>query len=158
MWNEHTIFFSSLFWWWRPSSITRLHLCASSGWDEMNVYLCAKEKKKSAIITYTNVHLTRHTVSSKGKQEFFSHSLSFPFCFSSCLAFIQSSVMPSWCAYNVLLQTLIIFIFYFTKIFSTNDYHHHHHHVLKVDVGQDVTMSCIFDEEKIEQVKNKIWI
>jgi len=45
-------------------------------------------------------------------------------------------------------------MFYFTKIFSTNDYHHHQ--VLKVDVGQDITMSCIFDEEKIEQVKNKI--
>ncbi|CAF0950590.1 unnamed protein product [Rotaria sordida] len=32
---------------------------------------------------------------------------------------------------------------------QTNDYQHQ---ILKADVGQDVTMSCIFDEDKIEQV------
>jgi hypothetical protein len=61
--------------------------------------------------------------------------------------------MPSWCVYNSLLQSLIIiFIFYFGKTLSTNDYHHQ---VLKADVGQDITMSCIFDEDKIEQVTIK---
>jgi hypothetical protein len=58
--------------------------------------------------------------------------------------------MPSWCVYNSLLQSLIIFILYSGQILSTNDYHHQ---ILKADVGQDITMSCIFDEDKIEQVK-----
>jgi len=38
----------------------------------------------------------------------------------------------------------------FEKTFSTNDYQHQ---ILKADVGQDVTMSCIFDQDKIEQVR-----
>jgi hypothetical protein len=61
--------------------------------------------------------------------------------------------MPSWCVYNFLFQSLIIFIIYFIQIISTND---SHHQVLKVDVGQDITMSCLFDEDKIEQVKIKL--
>jgi hypothetical protein len=115
-----------------------------------------REERKSAIITHThtNVHLHRHTVSFKGKQESFSFTLSFPLSlsFSSCLAFIQSSVMPSWWASNFLFQSLIIFIIYFIQIISTND---SHHQVLKADVGQDITMSCQFDEDKIEQVRRK---
>jgi hypothetical protein len=63
--------------------------------------------------------------------------------------------MPSWCVYNFLFQSLIIFIIYFIQIISTND-SHHYHQVLKVDVGQDITMSCLFDEDKIEQVKIKL--
>jgi hypothetical protein len=117
----------------------------------MNVYLCVKEKRKSAIITHTQTSILPDIQSqAKGKQEFFSHSLVSSLSLFFFLSRIQSSVMPSWCAHKFLLQTLIIFIFYFAKIFSTND---NHHQVLKVDVGQDVTMSCIFDEEKIEQVK-----
>ncbi len=104
-------------------------------------------------LSHTQTSILLDIQSQAKESKSFSFTLSFPFSFSSCFAFIQSSVMPSWCAYNFLLQTLIIFIFYFTKIFSINDYHHHHHQVLKVDVGQDITMSCIFDEEKIEQVK-----
>ncbi|CAF2629613.1 unnamed protein product [Rotaria sp. Silwood2] len=42
-----------------------------------------------------------------------------------------------------------MFIFYFGKTLSKND---NHHQILKADVGQDITMSCIFDENKIEQV------
>ncbi|CAF1582470.1 unnamed protein product [Rotaria magnacalcarata] len=58
--------------------------------------------------------------------------------------------MPSWCIYSSLLQSLlIILIICFEKSLSANDYQHQ---ILKADVGQDVTMSCIFDEEKIEQV------
>ncbi|UJR16542.1 hypothetical protein I4U23_003442 [Adineta vaga] len=59
--------------------------------------------------------------------------------------------MPPWCVSNFLIQSLIIFIFYFNKTFSTND-DQHNHQVLKADVGQDITMSCIFDEDKLEQV------
>ncbi|CAF4915615.1 unnamed protein product [Rotaria sp. Silwood1] len=36
-----------------------------------------------------------------------------------------------------------------TKQTLPNDYQHQ---ILKADVGQDVTMSCLFDEDKIEQV------
>jgi len=39
---------------------------------------------------------------------------------------------------------------YFEQILSTNDYQHQ---ILKADVGQDVTMPCLFDEDKIEQVR-----
>jgi hypothetical protein len=39
---------------------------------------------------------------------------------------------------------------YFEKTFSIND---NQHQILKADVGQDVTMSCLFDEDKIEQVR-----
>ncbi|CAF1293113.1 unnamed protein product [Rotaria sordida] len=42
-----------------------------------------------------------------------------------------------------------MFILYFGKTLSRND---NYHQVLKADVGQDITMSCIFDENKIEQV------
>jgi hypothetical protein len=45
---------------------------------------------------------------------------------------------------------LIILIIYFKKTLSTND---NYHQILKADVGQDVTMSCLFDEDKIEQVR-----
>jgi hypothetical protein len=38
----------------------------------------------------------------------------------------------------------------FEQTLSTNDYQHQ---ILKADVGQDVTMSCLFDEDKIEQVR-----
>jgi hypothetical protein len=38
----------------------------------------------------------------------------------------------------------------FKQTLSTNDYQHQ---ILKADVGQDVTMSCLFDEDKIEQVR-----
>lgn len=89
------------------------------------------------------------------KQDFFLLfllSLSFSFSFPSRFTFIQSSVMPLWCVSNsLLIQSLIIFIFFFNKIYSTDDYHHNHQ-VLKADVGQDITMSCIFDEGKLEQV------
>lgn len=53
--NTHSslLFSSNNLWWRRPSSIARLHLCAWSGWDEMNV--CegkgSRGKRKSAIIT-----------------------------------------------------------------------------------------------------------
>ncbi len=40
----------------------------------------------------------------------------------------------------------------FEKSLSTND---NQHQILKADVGQDVTMSCIFDEDKIEQVRKQ---
>jgi len=79
-------FFFSLFLWWRLSSITRLHLCASSGWDEMNVCLCAKEKRECNYHIHTNVHLTRHTVSQAKESKSFSLSLflvSFFFLFLS---------------------------------------------------------------------------
>ncbi len=113
-----------------------------------------QKRRESAIITHTHTQMSIlldiQSLKQRKARVFLSLSFSFPFSFSSCLAFIQSSVMPSWCAYNFLFQSLIIFIFFFTKIFSTNDYHHQ---VLKTDVGQDITMSCIFDEEKIEQVK-----
>ena len=59
--------------------------------------------------------------------------------------------MPSGRSYNFLLQSLAVFVFYLTKILSKID----HHQVLKANVGQDITMSCIFDENKIEQVKIK---
>jgi len=116
--------------------------------------VCAKEKRESAIITYTEAFILLDIQSSVKEKQDFSLSLSLSlissFSFSSCLAFIQSSVMPSWCVYNSLLQSLIIFILYFGQILSTND---NHHQILKADVGQDITMSCIFDEDKIEQVK-----
>ncbi len=63
--------------------------------------------------------------------------------------------MPSWCASNFLFQSLLIFIIYFIQIILTND-SHHHHQVLKVDVGQDIIMSCLFDENKIEQVRRNL--
>jgi len=59
--------------------------------------------------------------------------------------------MPSWCVWSSLSQSLlIILIIYFKKTLSTND---NYHQILKADVGQDVTMSCLFDEDKIEQVR-----
>ena len=60
--------------------------------------------------------------------------------------------MPSGRSYNSLLQSLVVFVLYFTKILSKID---NHDQVLKANVGQDITMSCIFDENKIEQVKIK---
>ncbi|CAF1198245.1 unnamed protein product [Adineta steineri] len=58
--------------------------------------------------------------------------------------------MPSWCVWSSISQSLvIILIIYLKKSLSTND---HQHQILKADVGQDVTMSCLFDEDKIEQV------
>lgn len=30
------------------------------------------------------------------------------------------------------------------------------HQIFKVDLGQDLTMSCLFDQEKLEQVKRSI--
>lgn len=58
--------------------------------------------------------------------------------------------MPMWCAYNSLLQFLVIFFINVGRILSRND---NYHQILKADVGQDITMSCIFDENKIQQVK-----
>lgn len=55
-----------------------------------------------------------------------------------------------WSTHKYLFQYLILFLLYYIEILSTND---NQHQVLKVDVGQDITLSCIFDEDKIEQVK-----
>jgi hypothetical protein len=117
----------------------------------MNVCLYAEEKKEKECNyrTHTQTSILVDIQSQAKESKSYSLTLSFPFSFSSCLVFIQSSVMPSCCVYNFLFHSLLIFIFNFTKILSTNDYHHQ---ILKVDVGQDITMSCIFDEEKIEQV------
>ena len=117
----------------------------------------------------SSVCLSRHVSysSSKGEKKeksfssvSFSSSLSVSLsvslveCFSSRLTFIQSSVMPSWCVYSVLFQSLLItLIISFKQTLSTND---SQHQILKADVGQDVTMSCLFDEDKIEQVRTKI--
>ncbi len=61
--------------------------------------------------------------------------------------------MPLWCVYSVLFQSLlIILIISFKQTLSTND---SQHQILKADVGQDVTMPCLFDEDKIEQVRKK---
>ena len=59
--------------------------------------------------------------------------------------------MPSYCIRSSRFQSLlIVLIIYFEETCSTND---HQHEIVKADVGQDVTMSCIFDEDKIEQVR-----
>jgi hypothetical protein len=39
---------------------------------------------------------------------------------------------------------------YFEKTLSIND---NQHQIIKADVGQDVTMSCLFDQDNIEQVR-----
>jgi hypothetical protein len=59
--------------------------------------------------------------------------------------------MPSWCiCFSLFQYLLIILIIFFEKSLSTND---SQHQILKANVGQDVTMSCLFDEDKIEQVR-----
>lgn len=42
-------------------------------------------------------------------------------------------------------------LFYFRIILSSNEFSQHQ--TLKVDIGQDVILSCQFDEEKIDQVR-----
>lgn len=135
----------------------------------MNVYICKRERERESMqLSHTykrpsSVCLSRHVSysSSKGKEgEEFFFSVSFCFslislslveCFSSRLIFIQSSVMPSWCVCSLQFQSLlIILMIYFKQTLSTNDYQHQ---ILKADVGQDVTMPCLFDEDKIEQVR-----
>ena len=52
--------------------------------------------------------------------------------------------MPWLDVYHILIHSILI------QILSSNEYSHQ---VFKVDLGQDITMSCRFDQEKIEQVK-----
>ena len=119
----------------RPSHV---FICVPEA-DEMKwtcIYVCKRNEGVQLSHTHTHTwihasfHLTTHTVSNKGKREFFllrnlSFSLvSFSLSFSSELIFIRSSVMPSWCAYNFLLQFLIILIVYCAEVLSRNDNHH----------------------------------
>ncbi|UJR29869.1 hypothetical protein I4U23_017417 [Adineta vaga] len=58
--------------------------------------------------------------------------------------------MPSYYIWSSISQCLLILLIIFLKnSLSIND---NQHQSLKADVGQDVTMSCLFDEDKIEQV------
>ncbi len=135
-------------------------------WNE-RVYAREKERERERVqLSHTykrpsSVCLSRHISYrwSKGKKgkTFFSLSLSYsslPLNVSLLVSqFIQSSVMPSLCLYCSLFQSvLIILMISFEKTLSTND---NQHQILKADVGQDVTMSCIFDEDKIEQVRKQ---
>ena len=51
---------------------------------------------------------------------------------------------------NSQIQSLfIVFIVFLSKISSNLD---SQHQIIKADLGQTVTLSCLFDQEKIDQV------
>jgi len=120
--------------------------------ERENVQLSHTYKRPSSVCLSRRVDYNSSKEEKRKREEFFSlwfsHSL-WMFLFSSH-TFIQSSVMPSFYGYSLGFQSLfIIFMIYFHKTLSIND---NQHQILKADVGQDVTMSCLFDQDHIEQV------
>lgn len=89
----------------------------------------------------------------RGRQRvFFSSLCSFSFLFFFlvvCCIHSMIVIMPSWCVYHFLIQSLLIFDY--MKRCSSNE---SSHQIFKVDLGQDLTMSCLFDQDKLEQVWN----
>ena len=68
-------------------------------------------------------------------------------CFFSRLPSIEWSVMPLC---RMAIESMFIVLILFPGILSSTN--ESPHQILKVDLGQTVTFSCLFDQEKIDQV------